>query len=72
MMIVKTHMCSWSSQVLHKVDVIETFRYVEKGRLSEKSRVYKITFHFLPPERYQQDKLLTPNKILHYMEQKYA
>ncbi|KAK9962875.1 hypothetical protein ABG768_006114 [Culter alburnus] len=59
------------SEVLHKVDVIETFRYVEKGKLSEKSRVYKITFHFLPPERYQQDKLLTPNKILHYMEQKF-
>ncbi|XP_051716856.1 LOW QUALITY PROTEIN: DNA-directed RNA polymerase I subunit RPA1 [Ctenopharyngodon idella] len=60
------------SEVLHKVDVIETFRNVEKNRKqSEKSRVYKITFHFLPPERYQQDKLLTPSKILHFMEQKF-
>ncbi len=65
-------MCSWSFciQVLHKVDVIETFRLVEKRSL--KSRVFKLTFHFLPPERYQQDKLLTPKEILHFMEQKYV
>ncbi len=65
-------MCSWSFriQVLHKVDVIETFRLVAVRR--QKSRVFKLTFHFLPPERYQQDKLLTPDEILHFMEQKYA
>uniref|UniRef100_A0A672K4P8 DNA-directed RNA polymerase n=1 Tax=Sinocyclocheilus grahami TaxID=75366 RepID=A0A672K4P8_SINGR len=57
------------SEVLHKVDVIETFRSVEKR--SQKSRVFKLTFHFLPPERYQQDKLLTPNEILQFMEQKF-
>ncbi|XP_016087965.1 DNA-directed RNA polymerase I subunit RPA1 [Sinocyclocheilus grahami] len=57
------------SEVLHKVDVIETFRSVEKR--SQKSRVFKLSFHFLPPERYQQDKLLTPNEILNFMEQKF-
>uniref|UniRef100_A0A9J7XX12 DNA-directed RNA polymerase n=1 Tax=Cyprinus carpio carpio TaxID=630221 RepID=A0A9J7XX12_CYPCA len=57
------------TRVLHKVDVIETFRLVEKRR--QKSRVFKLTFHFLPPERYQQDKLLTPDEILHFMEQKF-
>lgn len=57
------------SEVLHKVDVIETFRLVEKR--SQKSRVFTLTFHFLPPERYQQDKLLTPDEILHFMEQKF-
>ncbi|XP_073676380.1 DNA-directed RNA polymerase I subunit RPA1 [Garra rufa] len=57
------------SEVLHKVDVIETLSLTEKQR--QKSRVFKVTFHFLPPERYQQDKLLTPNEILHYMEQSF-
>uniref|UniRef100_A0A8C2EIU7 DNA-directed RNA polymerase subunit n=1 Tax=Cyprinus carpio TaxID=7962 RepID=A0A8C2EIU7_CYPCA len=57
------------SEVLHKVDVIETFRSVEKR--SQKSRVFNLSFHFLPPERYQQDKLLAPNEILHFMEQKF-
>lgn len=55
------------SEVLHKVNVIESFRMPKKETL--KSRVFKITFHFLPPERYQQDKLLNPDEILHYMEQ---
>ncbi|KAL1261396.1 hypothetical protein QQF64_006661 [Cirrhinus molitorella] len=55
------------SEVLHKVDVIETLRLTEK----QKSRFFKLTFHFLPPERYQQDKLLTPNEILSFMEEKF-
>ncbi|XP_052010608.1 DNA-directed RNA polymerase I subunit RPA1 [Xyrauchen texanus] len=57
------------SEVLHKVDVMETFRV--EGKKRQKSRVFKLTFHFLPPERYQQDKLLIPQQILQYMEQRF-
>ncbi|XP_073710148.1 DNA-directed RNA polymerase I subunit RPA1 [Misgurnus anguillicaudatus] len=57
------------AEVLHKVDVTETLRM--EGKKRQKSRVFKLTFHFLPPERYQQDKLLTPQQILNYMEQKF-
>ncbi|KAG1935581.1 DNA-directed RNA polymerase I subunit RPA1 [Pimephales promelas] len=57
------------SEVLHKVDVIETFRMPKKR--GDKSRVFKLTFQFLPPERYQQDKLLTPDEILRFMEQRF-
>lgn len=56
------------TQVLHKVDVAETLRM--EGEKGKKSRVFQLTFHFLPPERYQQEKQLTPQQILHYMEQK--
>jgi len=51
-------------QVLQKVDVVETLR-IEKN---EKLRLFKVSFQFLPPERYSDDKLLSPQKILHYME----
>ncbi|XP_028815371.1 DNA-directed RNA polymerase I subunit RPA1 isoform X2 [Denticeps clupeoides] len=57
------------SEVLHKVDVVETLQV--EGRLRQKTRMFKVTFHFLPPERYQQDKLLTPQKILHFMENRF-
>lgn len=57
---------AWS-QVLHKVDVVETLRF-EGNKAQRKNRVFKVTFHFLPPERYQQDKMLTPQQILRYME----
>lgn len=57
------------AEVLHKVDVTETLRM--EGKKSKKSRVFKLTFHFLPPERYQKDKQLTPQQILHYMEQRF-
>ncbi|TRY91177.1 hypothetical protein DNTS_006106 [Danionella cerebrum] len=55
------------SEVLYKLDVIETVR-VQRHM---KSRVFKLTFHFLPPDRYQQDKLLSPNDILHFMENRF-
>ncbi|XP_067312869.1 DNA-directed RNA polymerase I subunit RPA1 [Pseudorasbora parva] len=57
------------SEVLHKVDVTETFRMERKQ--GQKSRVFKLVFHFLPPELYQQDKLLTPSQILQFMEQSF-
>lgn len=49
--------------MLQKVDVVETLR-IEKQKL----RTFKVTFHFLPPQRYCDDKLLSPQQILHYME----
>ncbi|XP_056626087.1 DNA-directed RNA polymerase I subunit RPA1 [Triplophysa dalaica] len=57
------------AEVLHKVDVTETLRM--EGGKGKKSRVFKLAFHFLPPERYQQDKQLTPQQILHFMEQRF-
>jgi hypothetical protein len=47
------------------VDVLETLRVKNK---QQKDRVFKIIFRFLSPERYQEDKMLTPHQILHYME----
>ncbi len=35
---------------------------------SEKGRIYKIRFQFLPPEIYQEEFSVTPHKILLYME----
>lgn len=51
-------------QVLQKVGVVETLRIENHHKL----RVFKITFYFLPPERYSDDRLLSPQQILHYME----
>uniref|UniRef100_A0A6Q2WWD0 DNA-directed RNA polymerase subunit n=1 Tax=Esox lucius TaxID=8010 RepID=A0A6Q2WWD0_ESOLU len=56
------------AEVLHKVDVLETLRV---GHKREKDRIFKIIFHFLPPERYQEDKMLTPQQILRYMETRF-
>lgn len=53
-----------SVQVLQKVDVVETLQ-IEKY---QKQRIFKVTFKFLPPDRYRDDVLLSPHKILHYME----
>lgn len=50
-------------QVLHRIDVIETLQ-IENQRL----RMFRITFHFLHPEHYSDDKLLSPQQILSYME----
>ncbi|XP_056295891.1 DNA-directed RNA polymerase I subunit RPA1 [Pseudoliparis swirei] len=55
------------AEVLQKVDVVETLR-IEKN---EKLRLFKVSFQFLPPERYSDDKLLSPQKILHYMETRF-
>ncbi|XP_019113909.2 DNA-directed RNA polymerase I subunit RPA1 [Larimichthys crocea] len=54
------------AEVLQKVDVVETLR-IEKQKL----RTFKVTFHFLPPQRYCDDKLLSPQQILHYMETRF-
>ncbi|XP_021439203.1 DNA-directed RNA polymerase I subunit RPA1 [Oncorhynchus mykiss] len=56
------------AEVLHKVDVLETLRVKNK---QQKDRVFKIIFRFLSPERYQEDKMLTPHQILHYMENRF-
>ncbi|XP_024139139.1 DNA-directed RNA polymerase I subunit RPA1 [Oryzias melastigma] len=55
------------SEVLQKVDVVETLQ----ERNFQKLRVFKVTFHLLHPDRYSEDKLLTPNQILHYMETRF-
>ncbi|XP_041931278.1 DNA-directed RNA polymerase I subunit RPA1 [Alosa sapidissima] len=58
------------AEVLHKVDVVETLRFDGK-KAQQKNRVFNVAFHFLPPERYQQDKMLTPQQILRYMENRF-
>ncbi|XP_069571829.1 DNA-directed RNA polymerase I subunit RPA1 [Brachyistius frenatus] len=55
------------AEVLQKVDVVETLRIENHHKL----RAFKVTFHFLPPERYCDDKLLSPQQILHYMETRF-
>uniref|UniRef100_A0A1A8LLU8 DNA-directed RNA polymerase I subunit RPA1 n=2 Tax=Nothobranchius pienaari TaxID=704102 RepID=A0A1A8LLU8_9TELE len=55
------------AEVLQKVDVVETLR-VENN---QKLRIFKVMFHFLPPERYIDDKLLSPHQILHFMETRF-
>ncbi|XP_076595923.1 DNA-directed RNA polymerase I subunit RPA1 [Chaetodon auriga] len=54
------------SEVLHKVDVVETLQ-IENQKL----RKFRVTFHFLPPDRYEDDKLLSPQQILHFMETRF-
>lgn len=49
--------------MLQKIDVVETLRIEVL-----KTRAFRIKFHFLSPDRYGEDKLLTPQQILHYME----
>ncbi|XP_047209897.1 DNA-directed RNA polymerase I subunit RPA1 [Girardinichthys multiradiatus] len=55
------------AEVLQKVDVVETLRIESYQKL----RSFKVTFHFLPPKRYRDDKLLTPHQILRYMETRF-
>ncbi|TDH07905.1 hypothetical protein EPR50_G00111300 [Perca flavescens] len=55
------------AEVLQKVDVIETLR-IEKH---QKQRLFKVSFYFLSPDRYCDDKLLSPQQILHYMETRF-
>lgn len=55
------------AEVLHKVNVVETLRIASH----EKQRAFKVTFHFLPAQRYCDDKLLSPHQILHYMETRF-
>lgn len=55
------------AEVLQKVDVVETLRLEKFHKL----RAFKITFRFLPPSRYSNDKLLTPTQILRFMETRF-
>uniref|UniRef100_A0A1A8FWF2 DNA-directed RNA polymerase I subunit RPA1 n=2 Tax=Nothobranchius korthausae TaxID=1143690 RepID=A0A1A8FWF2_9TELE len=55
------------AEVLQKVDVVETLRVENHQKL----RIFKVMFHFLPPERYIDDKLLSPRQILHFMETRF-
>ncbi|XP_074503841.1 DNA-directed RNA polymerase I subunit RPA1 [Sebastes fasciatus] len=55
------------AEVLQKVDVVETLRIENHQKL----RTFKVTFRFLPPDRYSDDKLLSPEQILHYMETRF-
>lgn len=57
------------AEVLQKVDVVETLR-IESGS-HQKLRTFKVAFHFLPLDRYCDDKLLSPQQILHYMETRF-
>lgn len=56
------------SELLQKVDVVESLRVT--GTFN-KMRTFKIIFHFLPHERYRDDKLLTPHQVLQYMERRF-
>uniref|UniRef100_A0A667XZH3 DNA-directed RNA polymerase I subunit RPA1 n=1 Tax=Myripristis murdjan TaxID=586833 RepID=A0A667XZH3_9TELE len=49
-----------------EIHVVESLRITD--RTQQKMRTFKVTFHFLPCERYRDDKLLTPQQILRYME----
>ncbi|XP_041846202.1 DNA-directed RNA polymerase I subunit RPA1 isoform X2 [Melanotaenia boesemani] len=55
------------AEVLQKVDVVETL-LIENY---QKQRVFKVSFSFLPPDRYHDDYLLSPHQILHYMETRF-
>ncbi|CAI9543121.1 unnamed protein product [Staurois parvus] len=56
------------SEVMHKLDVEETFRIEEKSR---KYQVYKLKFHFLPYEFYRQEKCVRPEDIVRFMETRF-
>uniref|UniRef100_A0A8D3AU23 DNA-directed RNA polymerase subunit n=1 Tax=Scophthalmus maximus TaxID=52904 RepID=A0A8D3AU23_SCOMX len=55
------------AEVLQKLDVVESLQ-VENH---QKQRRFKVAFHFLSPDRYCEDKLLTPQQILYYMETRF-
>ncbi|KAM4708710.1 DNA-directed RNA polymerase I subunit RPA1 isoform 2-T2 [Discoglossus pictus] len=56
------------AEVMHKLDVEETFQIDEK---SNKYQVYKIKFHFLSYEYYREEKCVRPEDILHFMETRF-
>ncbi|KAM3939452.1 DNA-directed RNA polymerase I subunit RPA1 [Leptodactylus fuscus] len=56
------------AEVLHKLDVEETFHIDQK---SQKFHIFKIKFHFLPYEYYRQEKCLRPEEVLHFMETRF-
>ncbi|XP_061690930.1 DNA-directed RNA polymerase I subunit RPA1 [Syngnathoides biaculeatus] len=57
------------AEVLHKVDVVEALRI--GSHRHPKMRTFKITFSFLDPVCYAEDKMLSPQQILHYMETRF-
>lgn len=56
------------AEVLHKIEVKDSFQV--QSRL-EKFRIYRIKFYFLDYELYQNEKCLTPDDLLHYMETRF-
>ncbi|KAM9329754.1 DNA-directed RNA polymerase I subunit RPA1 [Gastrophryne carolinensis] len=56
------------SEVMHKLDVEQTFQIREK---SEKHQVYKLKFHFLPYDYYRREKCVTPDNVLRFMENRF-
>uniref|UniRef100_A0A8D2Q056 DNA-directed RNA polymerase subunit n=1 Tax=Zosterops lateralis melanops TaxID=1220523 RepID=A0A8D2Q056_ZOSLA len=56
------------AEVLQKVDIEESLHVKHK---LNKHRLYKIKFHFLPHEYYQEEKCVKPRQILHFMETRF-
>ncbi|KAG7282013.1 hypothetical protein CRUP_020118 [Coryphaenoides rupestris] len=56
------------AEVLQRVEVTEKLQIKS---CIEKLQTFNVTFHFLPPERYQEDKILTPQQILRFMESRF-
>ncbi|XP_051865519.1 DNA-directed RNA polymerase I subunit RPA1 [Pristis pectinata] len=56
------------AEVLHKIEVKDSFRVQSK---LEKFRMYQIKFYFLDYNLYRNEKCLTPDDLLHYMETRF-
>ncbi|NXU55669.1 RPA1 polymerase, partial [Turnix velox] len=56
------------AEVLQKVEIEESLRVKCK---TNKHRLYKIKFHFLPHEYYRGEKCVKPRDILHFMETRF-
>ncbi|CAL8301311.1 unnamed protein product [Arctogadus glacialis] len=56
------------AEVLQRVEVTEKLRIKSS---TEKTQVFNVAFHFLPADRYQEDKILTPHQILRFMETRF-
>ncbi|XP_067885420.1 DNA-directed RNA polymerase I subunit RPA1 [Heterodontus francisci] len=56
------------AEVLHKIDVKDSFQIQSK---LEKFRIYQVKFYFLDYKLYRQEKCLTPDDLLHYMETRF-
>ncbi|XP_072112743.1 DNA-directed RNA polymerase I subunit RPA1 isoform X2 [Mobula birostris] len=56
------------AEVLHKIEVKDSFRVQSKV---EKFRMYRIKFYFLDYKLYRNEKCLTPDDLLHYMETRF-
>ncbi|NWR85762.1 RPA1 polymerase, partial [Furnarius figulus] len=56
------------AEVLQKVDIEESLHVKCK---QNKHRLYKIKFHFLPHDYYQEEKCVKPRQILHFMETRF-